>query len=378
MRIAILGPTWPFTGGLTHYNVWLSNFLQRRGHTIKVFSYTLFCPKRLYPGKKLVDVTQSDRSEFEYVRLINSANPFNWPKVVRKVKSFNPNYILIYWWTPFMAPMYRYIITRVNAKAICVCHNVIPHERTPADKRLTRRCFRTIDYFIVHGQKEKDDLLNFMPKINASSIIVTPHPSYNVQFVFEELSKAQAQEKLQLSGKVLLFFGFIRPYKGLPYLLQALPLINEKYVDVTLLIVGEFWKGQREIADKIIKEHALENIRIVDEYVPDEEVGMYFQASDVVILPYESATGSGIIQIAFGFKKPVIATDVGTLAEIVHDKKSGLIIPPKNVKSIADAVSYFFEKLDQKNLEKYIEKDAYRFSWNKLVDVIEDISSKSQ
>jgi glycosyltransferase involved in cell wall biosynthesis len=376
MRIAVLGPAWPFTGGLTHYNVWFSNFLHRRGLTIKVFSYTLFCPKRLYPGKKLVDKTQTDRSEFDYVSIINSANPFNWPKVVREVKKFKPDFIIIYWWTPFLAPMYRYVISRVKAKIICLCHNVLPHERSFIDKILTRRCFNKVDYFITHGQKEKDELIDFLPKLDPTNIAVTPHPSYGIQFKFEDLTAKEAKEKLDLKGKIILFFGFVRAYKGLPNLLRAIPLINKKYDDVTVLVVGEFWKGQREIADRIIEELQIKNIRLIDDYVPDEEVGVYFQASDVVVLPYDTATGSGIIQIAFGFTKPVIVTDVGTLAEIVHDKKSGLVIPPKDPKAIAEAISLFYDKMDHKKLEEYITKEAYRFSWDKLVDVTEEFLNK--
>ena len=180
--------------------------------------------------------------------------------------------------------------------------------------------------------------------------------------------------KLELDGKILLFFGFIRPYKGLKYLIQAMKIVNEKYKDITLLIVGEFWRDKDEYTNQIKSLNRSDNIQIIDNYIPDNEVKYYFQASDIVVLPYISATASGIIQIAFAFNKPVVVTKVGTLEEIVKNKTTGFVIPPENPQAIANAIFDFYENTDKSLMEKKIEDEAYRFSWDKLIDTIEGLT----
>ncbi|NHJ41102.1 MAG: glycosyltransferase, partial [Asgard group archaeon] len=257
------------------------------------------------------------------------------------------------------------------AKKICICHNIAPHEKVFFNKILIRRFLKKFDYFIVHGESQKEQLLKFSSKINSQDVAVTTIPTFINHFNAEKLTTKEAREKLDIQGKILLFFGFVRPYKGLSNLIYSLPIINEKYDDVILLIAGEFWWNQRKIIDNIIDELQLRNIQIVDQYIPDEEVGIYFQAADVVILPYNTGSGSGVIQTAFSYSKPVIATDVGTFSEIIKDKKIGLIIPPKNPPAIADAVIYLYEEMDRKELEKNIAKELHHFSWEKLIDVFD-------
>jgi glycosyltransferase involved in cell wall biosynthesis len=328
--------------------------------------------KRFLPKRNFIDKTQEDKAEFEYCRLLRPFNPFNWFKIVRKLKEFKPDIIVNYWWSPKLAPMHIFVLSRIKAKTISICHNIIPHEKSILDNFLTKRFLKAIDYFIVHGQSEKEKLLNIFPEINVKNIVVTPLPSFENQFKYEKLTTEEARNKINLHGKVLLFFGIVRPYKGLINLLQAMPLINERYNDVTLQIVGEFWWDQRKIAEKIINELDLQNVRIIDNYVPDKDVGIYFQAADVLVIPYERGSGSGVISIAFSYNKPVVATNVGTFSEVIKDKETGLIIQPKNPQAIADAIIYLYDELNMDEVKENIEKESYRFSWDKLVDVFEE------
>ena len=374
MKIVVVGPTWPYRGGIAHYNVWLCNTLIKRGHDLHSFTFKKLFPKILYPGKKQVDKNQSNYCRFNSKTLLKSTNPFSWIRLVRNINSIKPDYVLLYWWTPFFFLMNRFISKFVKSKIICLCHNVLPHKCSFIDKILTRFALKKVDFFIVHGDIEKKTLTKLFRKIDEKRIVVNEHPSYGQQFIDEVITKEQARSKLELDGKILLFFGFIRPYKGLKYLIQAMRIVNEKYKDITLLIVGEFWSDKDKYTKQIKSLNRYDNIQIIDNYIPDNEVKYYFQASDIVVLPYISATGSGIIQIAFAFNKPVIVTKVGTLEEIVKNRSTGFVIPPENPKAIAQAIMDFYENIDKSLMEKEIQDEAYRFSWDKLIDTIEGLT----
>jgi len=371
MKMVVIGPTWPYKGGIVHYNTWLCNFMKRRGHEVYSFSFKKLFPKLLYPGKEQIDYNQENMLELESVYSINSLNIFTWIQLIRKINKIKPDFVLLYWWTPFFFLFNRFISRFSKSEVICLCHNVLPHERAKIDKVLTKFALKKIKKFITHGEQEKSELLSIFNKLNENGICVNPHPSYDIQFKREELTCKEAKELLNLKGKVLLFFGFIRPYKGLKYLLFAMKKLLQKYSDIHLLVVGEFW-GKKEDYIKIIEnELDKEKIILVDYYIPDNQVGKYFQAADIVMIPYISATSSGIIQIAYGFKKPVISTDVGTLSEIVIDKQTGLIVPPRDSNALADAVINFYENTDLNAMIENIEKESYRFSWDRLVDIFE-------
>lgn len=285
--------------------------------------------------------------------------------------------VMIQWWHPYFAPCY-YLLARFMGKQnlTFVCHNVFPHERFPLDKKLTRLTLRNGKHFIVHAKEEEAELKQIMPNPDCQ---VTPHPSYNA-FCFEHMTKAQARERLGLdfNEKVLLFFGFVRPYKGLKHLLNAMPRIKERLGNVKLLIVGEF--GSAEDKDDYveqIKGLATSNpdleasIAIYDGYTPDREVEKYFAACDMVVLPYESATQSGIVQIAYGFGKPVVVTNVGGLPDVVEDNRTGYVVPPQDAEALAEAIERYFAENKETEFSKNIEAQAYRFSWERMGEVVE-------
>jgi glycosyltransferase involved in cell wall biosynthesis len=249
---------------------------------------------------------------------------------------------------------------------------VVEHESNFVDKILTRIVFRNGDGFIVHSEEDKKNLLEMLPR---AKVVKTFHPTYEV-FDMGNIDANRVRKRLGIDGKIVLFFGFVRPYKGLKYLILALPEVLLK-VKVTVLVVGEFWKDKEEYLH-LIKGLGIENnVIIIDQYVPNEEIQDYFSAADLVVQPYVSATGSGIVQTAFAFNKPVVATEVGSLPEIIEEGKTGYLVPPEEPKELARAIVKFFAERNSEQFSKNIEKAKYRFSWDKMVDTIESFSDIS-
>lgn len=379
MNLLVIGPAYPYKGGIAHYNNWLCNFLSKR-HSVQCISFKRQYPKIIFPGKSQKDSSAPKRVKFRILEMLDSINPLTWMKAIRYIKEKKPDYVLLYWWTPYFSFMNWYITNSLKdtrTKVIYLCHNVLPHEKRFIDKELSRLALKHSDYFIVHADKEREDLRRILPEIPEMNIITAVHPSYDVQFKFSPIEKPKARKKLNLKGKVMLFFGFVRDYKGLMYLIDAMPLILKK-VDVTLLIVGEFWKGKGEYVSRVEELGIEDNVRIIDKYVPDEDVAQYYVASDVVVLPYLSATNSGIVQIAYGFDRPVIVTDVGGLPEIVKHGKTGFVVKPEDSREIAEAVLKFYTGDKSKVFRKHILDEKERFSWDRMVEIFENIDKLSE
>jgi glycosyltransferase involved in cell wall biosynthesis len=222
------------------------------------------------------------------------------------------------------------------------------------------------DYFIVHSGEDFENLKRIIPEANVKQSF---HPTYKV-FHSGSITKEKARKQIGINGNTILFFGFVRPYKGLDYLIKAMPIIT-KHIDVNLLIVGEFWKGDEEYREEIKDLGVRENIKIINKYVPNEEVGLYFAASDVVVLPYVTATGSGIVQAAFGCNKPVISTNVGCLPQVIDDKRTGYLVPARDSEAIANAVVSFYKEGKEEEFVSNIIKEKEKFSWDRMVETIE-------
>jgi glycosyltransferase involved in cell wall biosynthesis len=254
-----------------------------------------------------------------------------------------------------------------RSKIVLICHNVAEHEAHFLKTVVSRLLFSQAHGFIVHSEKEKESLRALTGK---GRIAVVVHPTYDV-FNTAVMPKASAREKLGLSDeKIILFFGFVRGYKGLAYLINALPLILLRF-KVRLLIVGEFWEDKNRFL-RLIQEGGLQHhITLIDRYVPNEDVPSYFTASDLVILPYTSVTGSGLLQLAFAFGRPVVTTAIGDFPEIVKDKETGFIVPPRSARGIADAVVDFYANHDGEEMGARIREERGRFSWNHLIRAIE-------
>jgi len=368
-KIILIGPVYPYKGGISHYTGQMYRELSQK-HEVFMLSYKMQYPKFLF-HKEQKDY-ENDSFKVENTKyMLHTANPFNIIKVAGFIKRYRADMVVIQWWHPYFAPCYRLLEMFMGRQNIVfICHNVFPHERFPLDRFLTKTVLSKGKHFVVHAKEEGGEL----EKIKKSpDYRVTPHPTYNM-FRFENMTRRQAREMLGIRDdeKILLFFGFVREYKGLKYLLRAMPLITEEVQKVRLFVVGDF-DGNRGEYETLIRELCIEDrINVIDGYTPDREVEKYFAACDLVILPYVSATQSGIVQIAFGFERPVIVSRVGGLPDVVRDGETGYVVEPCSPEKLADKVKLFFKENRGEEFEKNIKKEEARFSWERMGEVLEE------
>lgn len=374
-RIVMIGPVYPFKGGISHYTGSMVKNLKKDFEVFTV-SYKMQYPKLLFK-KEQRDFDNDTFKISDTKFLINTANPFNWISTAKKIKSLDPDYVIIQWWHPYFSPCYTglSLLTRKIPK-LFVCHNVFPHERFPLDKFLTKCVLKRGAGFITHSKMDADDLNSIVRRPNYEATVI---PTFNA-FKIKNMSYAEARETLgiPLDKKVLLFFGFVREYKGLKHLIKAMPEIVKADGGVCLMIVGEFGEDKDEYMSLIKNSGVESNITVVDGYIPDSGIEKYFAACDLVALPYESATQSGIVQIAYGFEKPVIVTDVGGLPEVVTNEKTGYIVEPKNPHALAEAVIRFFKENRSEKFTENVRKEAYRYSWDRMNEVVMRLTEKIQ
>lgn len=364
MKIILIGPVYPYKGGISHYTGLMCRALRNVYETVMI-SYKLQYPKFMYK-KEQKDYSNSDFEIPDTRYLINTANPLNWIKSAVEIRKMKANIIMIQWWHPYFAPCY-YVLTKLlrKHKILFICHNVFPHERFPFDRFLTKAVLKQGDYFVVQSHLDEKDLLGIKKN---PKYVVTPHPTYNA-FKMQNLSRLCARELLDIQEEtpVLLFFGFVREYKGLKYLLQAMPEIKKAIPDVQLWVVGDFGSDKEEYL-KLIADEKIENqVIVVEGYVEDREVEKYFAASDLIVLPYISATQSGIVQIAYGFEKPVVVTNVGGLPDVVDDGETGYVVEAGNPHALAEAIGDFFQSGIHKDWQGNIRRKADEFSWDTMV-----------
>lgn len=371
MKIVMIGPVYPYTSGLSYY-VSLLYMQLKKHHDVVLLSYSFQYPQILYkkPQRDYEDDTLKI-DEAEYV--LNSANPFSCLKTAKRINREQPDLVIFQWLHPYFAPCYTIIARHLKHTGILfMCHNVFPHERFPLDRKLTRMTLKHGDYFTVHANSDADDLRSILPDANLQ---VTVHPAYNF-FKQKDLSKEEARSILNISAdtNVLLFFGLVREYKGLKHLLRALKILKDQDPQnqrrLKLLIAGDFG-GSRAEYDSLIESLGIADLlEITDAHIPIGEVEKFFAASDLVVLPYESATQSGVIQVAYSFDKPVLATRVGGLPDVVFDGETGYLVDPLQPNLIAEAIVDFFDNDRAEALAEGIEREKYRYSWERMEDVI--------
>ena len=370
MKIVLVGPFPPFRGGISDLNVALAHHLSKR-HVVHAINFTTQYPKVLFPGK--TQFKKGDHAlEVDSIRCLSSINPFSWRKTANKIIDLEPDLVLFSFWLAFFAPAFSGVAKKIkkylDANIMAICHNIIPHEEHLLDTRLTKRFFCFIDSFIVLSKKVENELLNIVP---GAKYKYSPHPVYNI--FKNTLSKEQAKAELNIATKkVLLFFGLIRKYKGLDILINAMEKINTELDDYTLLIVGECYENKAKYTDLIKNAGITDNVQCHYSFVPDNEVGKYFSASDVVVLPYKSASQSGIVQIAYHFDTPVIVSDVGGLPEIVDEGKTGYCVEPSS-NAFAKAIKAFYDKDNINELNSNISDYKSQFSWDGIVNAIEEL-----
>jgi len=373
-RICLVGPAYPYRGGISHYNTRLALELRKK-HEVYLVNYKRLYPEFLFPGK-----TQFDKSKNPFLiesdRIIDSINPLTWLKAAFRIARFNPDIVIVQWWHPYFAPALAKICTILRVlgkgKIVFICHNVVPHERSILDGILTRIAFFPVDAFLVQSKEDRGNLLDIKKKAHS---ILHPLPLFDF-FKKGDITRLQARENIQSAGKnLILFFGYVRPYKGLEYLLKAMPSIIEK-LNINLYVVGEFYQDSTFYKSFVKENNLARNVTFVDRYVDNEEVGNYFIASELVVLPYVSATQSAIAQIALAFERPIVVTDVGGLPEVVSEEKTGFIVPPGDSEALASAVIRFFSGDWGTKMAPYFEDEKKRFAWAGMVTALEELFRK--
>jgi len=370
-RILIIGPAYPLRGGIAEFNNSLCLAYKKAGYDCKILSFSLQYPKIFFPGKSQYT---SDKREIncDIVRSVNSVYPISWLKTVKEIKQYNPDYIITAYWIPFTGISTGFILSRVKKrfKTLALAHNIIPHDRKPLDNTITAFFLKQNKGVVLLSSAVEQELNRFAPD---KPRLVAFHPVYE-QFG-TRVDRGEALKKLNLDdGKYVLFFGLIKKYKGLDVLLKAFASEKLKKSDIKLIVAGEFYDSKEKYLD-IIRQEGLEDKIVLHEgFVPDSMVKYYFSVADALILPYHSATQSGVTQIAYHFDLPMIASDVGALPELVPDGKAGFVFEAGKAEQLADAVLRLYDDSNPEMFRKFVEKEKEKFSWGALVEKIDDFA----
>jgi D-inositol-3-phosphate glycosyltransferase len=375
MKIVSLGPAFPYRGGIASFTDRLALQFASEGHDIQIVTFSLQYPKLFFPGK--TQYTDGKGHEgIKIRRLLNSVNPLSWINTGRAIRKEKPDILLIRYWLPFMAPALGTVarIVRRNSKtvAICIFDNVIPHEKRPGDNFLTSFFTKSIDGAIVMSQSVMDDLKRFRDDIPCR---FSPHPLFDNYGEIKSREDALDELELDRDYSYILFFGFIRAYKGLDLLIEAFADKRLRNRKIRLIVAGEFYEDKTTYTNLIKKYNLTEEVILFDHFIRDSEVSLFFGGADLVVQPYKSATQSGVTQIAFHYDKPMIVTDVGGLREIVPDGKCGYVVPPLSG-AIADSIDDFFSNRRDKIFTDFVKEEKKRFSWDKMTSAIIDVYKK--
>jgi len=375
LRICLIGPTFPYRGGIAHYTTLLAQHL-RNEHEVYLYSYRRQYPRFLFPGNTAPDPSrQCLQADCEYI--LDPLSPWTWWRTFKRIRRARPDLLILQWWTPFWTPtlfaLTHWVRRWTDIPILFLCHHIIAPDGGPLDWLLSQFVFRRADGFIVLSEEDFALLRRALPE---AYIRGTTLPSLDA-FAATPVDPAQARARLGLpeGDHVLLFFGFVRRYKGLRYLLQALPEVRAQ-VPVHLLVAGEFWEDEQIYTEMIAHLGLQEHVTLLNRYIPNEEVTLYFSAADVLVLPYLEATQSGVVQLAFGFERPVIATQVGGLAETVEHNGTGLIVPPGDVQALVRAIVDYFRENMGPRFQEQIRQVKDRFAWEHLVRLIEEMHAE--
>lgn len=357
-KIIIIGPAYPYRGGnalfVSHtYDVLKKDF------NVKIFNYKLLYPSLFFPGTTQMDKSEGKIFRVPNERIVNSISLFNWFSVAKKLKRENADLIIFDWWHPFFGFCHGVISLLIKKyyqkKILFITENVVSHETNMVDNILTKIGLSNASQFLVLSKKVEEELSRFS---KGKKIYRTELPVYDCYRDDKLSEQSTLKDELSIDGdgKVLLFFGYVRYYKGLDILIEAFKKILAKHPESTLLIVGEFYDKPDKYLKMIEKYEIGNKVKIVNKFVPNEEVSKYYLASDVVMLPYRSATQSGILYVAYGFNKPVIVTNVGGLSEFVVEGKTGVIVQPDSSDEIAKGFDKFLELSEHEDFEQNIIK----------------------
>lgn len=374
LKAVIVGPAFPLRGGIADFNEALAIAFQEEKIETFIYSFYFQYPKFLFPGTNQ-NAEGSPNSALKIHSTISSVNPISWWNTAKKIISEKPDFVVIRYWLPFMAPALGTIaklLRRKKIHVIAITDNVIPHEKRPGDSAFTGYFVRNCDAFVTMSKSVLNDLSKFTSSAKKKFI---PHPVYNI--FGQAIPKSEARKKLSIQNdeKLILFFGFIRSYKGLDLLIDAMSDPALRDLNVKLLIAGEFYEDRKPYLDKIASIENGDRFILHTEFIGKESVKDYFCAADLIVQPYKSATQSGITQIAYHFGRPMLVTNVGGLAEIVTDKRVGYVTE-RNAGAIADAISDFYVNHRENDFAKNVIADREKFSWKNFTNTIIELNGE--
>ena len=373
-KVVIIGSAWPLRGGgIATFNERLAKQFIDEGHEVIIYTFSLQYPSFLFPGKSQY-ATEPKPLHLIIKAVVNSVNPFNWVRIGNEIKKMGPGLVVVRYWIPFMGPCLGTIasIIRKNktSKVVCIADNVVPHEKRPLDTLFTKYFVGQIDAFITLSEKVQKDLTLFTQKPSATVV----HPLYDN--FGEPISKSEARQKLELDAfdPIILFFGFVRAYKGLDLLLRALGYLKKQgKIIPTLVIAGEFYDNKEPYLQIIEEQDLINDVIVKSDFIADSDVRNYFCATDFVIQPYKHATQSGITPLCFHFNKPMLVTNVGALAAMVPNHIVGVVAEPDYV-SIAHGIEKLYA-LGEPHFIPAIEIEKKKYNWNQLTHQIWDLIS---
>ena len=374
--VVIIGPAHPLRGGLASYNERLAREFRHHGDRVVIFTFSLQYPEFLFPGTTQYS-SEPAPDDLDIRIAINSINPFNWIHAGREIRKVGPTIVVVRYWLPFMGPCLGTILRIVRrnrkTKIICISDNIIPHEKRPGDTLFTRYFIPAVDGFITMSKKVLSDLQGFTKTKPAEFV---PHPLYDNFGELVPRSSARAEIDVPLDKKVILFFGFIRPYKGLDLLLEA--MADPRFVtqDIYLLIAGEFYEDSSPYLDLIRRLGIGGRIILRTEFIPDSRVKYYLCAADLVVQPYRHATQSGVTPLAYHFERPMVVTRVGALPDMVPDGEVGLIAEPSS-DSLADQIIRYFE-MGENHFIPHIRAEKKKYTWARMEKMIKQVADAVQ
>ena len=373
MKVVVVGPTHPFRGGVSQYGTLLVKALRQR-HEVFFASYSRQYLGWMYPGASDRDPSALAIHE-EPDFLFDAVSPRAWRRLADDVAARSPDLVLLPWTVAYWAPFFHIFLRRLakaarRPRTAFLCHNVVEHEDSAIKRSISRRVLGQADVFITHSRADAALLKDLLGLADEGRVLVSPHPEYRHLNV-RPVDQAAARAKLGITAeRVILFFGFVRNYKGIEVLADAMPLLLAE-LSVHLVVAGEFWDGARRFLWRLKKLGLEDAVTTVPRFVPNEEVPVFFIAADLVVLPYRSATQSGVVQMAYGFERPVVATNVGGLPEMIRDGETGILVPPGDPAALASAIVDFFRNGRGPAMRAAIQGRRGEFSWERMVETIE-------
>jgi D-inositol-3-phosphate glycosyltransferase len=376
-KVVLIGSAYPLRGGLASFNERIIREYQKQGYDAEIYTFSLQYPGMLFPGKTQYS-TEPAPADLKISVKVNSINPFNWVKVGLELKRKRPDLIIVKFWIPFMAPCFGTIVRIAKSnkvtKVISIVDNIIPHEHRPGDRILSKYWVNSVDGFIAMSKIVLSDLRSFT---ESKPALVCPHPIYDNYG--EWIPKQEALRRLNLTDdfKYILFFGFIRDYKGLDILINAFSNDRIRKMPLKLIVAGEFYCDSKPYFDLIEKLNLGDRIILSNDFIPESKVVNYFCAADLVVQPYKSATQSGVTQIAYNFNKPMIITKVGGLEEFVTNNVVGYVVPPEPG-DVANAIVRFYDEDMEEQFISNVRREKQRFSWSNMINSIDRLINNTE